>query len=122
VLWALGLLVAALLVPVYAGEECQASPGRATVCGSLPSQTLFAANGWRVVEVLAGVVAVAALTFWALHLRCASRTPGAKAAAFFLIALLALVAVAASASIGLFVFPLVLLLIASAALTPEPSK
>jgi hypothetical protein len=122
VLWALGLVVAAFLVPAYAGDECQASPGGATVCGSLPSQTLFAANGWWVIEVLVGVVAVAALAFWALHLRCASGTPGAKGAAVFLIALLALFAVAGSASIGLFVFPLVLLLIASAALTPEPSK
>ena len=122
VLWALGLVLAAFVLPAYAGEGCQASPDGATVCGSLPSQTLFAANGWFVVEVLLGVVAVAALAFRALHLHCASGTRGAKFAAVFFIVVLAFFAFLGSASIGLFVFPLVLLLIASAALTPKPSK
>ena len=105
-LWAIALVVAAFVVPTYSGEGCQSGPGDSTVCGSLPSQTLFAANGWWVVELLLGVVAVAALAFWA------------QSAAVFLIVLLAIFAIVGSASIGLFVFPLVLLLIASATLTP----
>ena len=105
-LWAIALVVAAFVVPTYSGEGCQSGPGDSTVCGSLPSQTLFAANGWWVVELLLGVVAVAALAFWA------------QSAAVFLIVLLAIFAIVGSASIGLFLFPLVLLLIASATLTP----
>jgi len=106
-LWAIALVVAAFVVPTYSGEGCQSGPGDSTVCGSLPSQTLFAANGWWVVELLLGVVAVAALAFWA------------QSAAVFLIVLLAIFAIVGSASIGLFLFPLVLLLIASATLTPS---
>jgi hypothetical protein len=117
-LWAIALVVAAFVVPTYSGEGCQSGPGDSTVCGSLPSQTLFAANGWWVVELLLGVVADAALAFWALHLHCASSTRGSKRAAVFLIVLLAIFAIVGSASIGLFLFPLVLLLIASATLTP----
>ena len=105
-LWAIALVVAAFVVPTYSGEGCQSGPGDSTVCGSLPSQTLFAVNGWWVVELLLGVVAVAALAFWA------------QSAAVFLIVLLAIFAIVGSASIGLFLFPLVLLLIASATLTP----
>jgi hypothetical protein len=106
-LWAIALVVAAFVVPTYSGDGCQSGPGDSTVCGSLPSQTLFAANGWWVVELLLGVVAVAALAFWA------------QSAAVFLIVLLAIFAIVGSASIGLFLFPLVLLLIASATLTPS---
>jgi hypothetical protein len=122
VLWAVGLVFAAFLLPAYAGEGCQASSDGSTVCGSLPSQTLFAVNGWWVIELLLGVAVVVALAVWALHLHCASRSSGARQAAVFLIVLLTFFALVSSASIGLFVFPLVLLLIASAALTPELFK
>jgi MYXO-CTERM domain-containing protein len=122
VLWALALVLAAFLVPVYAGEECQASPGRESACGTLPSQTLFAVNGWWVVELLAGVTVVAAVAFWALHVSCATGSRSAQRAAVALIVLLGAFAIVSSLSIGFVVVPLVALLIASAALTPEPSK
>ena len=122
VLWALGLVLAAFLVPAYAGESCQASPGGSTVCGSLPSQTLFAVNGWWVVELLLGVAVVAAVSFWALHVYCASGARSAHRTAVSLIVVLGIFSAVSSLSIGFFVVPLVVLLIASAALTPEPSK
>lgn len=81
VLWALGLVLAAFLVPAYAGERCQASPGSPPVCGSLPSESLFAVNGWWVVELLLGLVVVAAVAFWALHVYCATGARSAQRAA-----------------------------------------
>ena len=122
VLWALGLVLAAFLVPAYAGEGCQASSDGGGVCAPLPSETLFAVNGWRVVELLLGVVALAAVAFWALHVYCATGARTAQRAAVGLIVLLGAFAIVGSLSIGFFVLPLVVLLIASAALTPEPSK
>ena len=121
-LWAIALVLAAFVVPAYSGEGCQASPGGTTVCGALPPQTLYAVNGWWIVELLLVVAAVAALAFWALHVYCASGAGSAMHAAVFFIVVLAIVAVMSSFSIGPFVLPMLLLLIASAALTPEPSE
>ncbi|MGZ4257066.1 MAG: hypothetical protein ACXVRE_04805, partial [Gaiellaceae bacterium] len=64
--WALALVAASFVAPAYQGSEC--GPGGA--CTS-SSATLFAVNGWWVVELLGGVVLVTALAFWALHRRCA---------------------------------------------------
>lgn len=122
VVWALALVLAAFVVPAYSGEGCHASFGGTTACGPLPAQTLYAVNGWWIVELLLGVAAVAALAFWALHVYCATGADTAKGAAVFFIVVLAIVAVVSSFSIGPFVLPMLLLLIASAALTPEPSE
>jgi hypothetical protein len=120
VLWSLGLVLAALIVPAYSGESCEAGPGGAATCGALPSETLVGANGWFVVELLLAVALVAALAFWALHVRCARGSEHALAAAVFCIVVLAVFSFLTGFSIGLFVFPVVLLLIVSAALTPSP--
>lgn len=118
--WSLGLLLAAFFLPAYEGERCDASPVAAPVCARLPSQTLFAANGWWVIELLLGVTAVAALALWALHVRCSSGSGVASTVAACCIVALAVFSVMTGLSIGLFVLPVALLLLASAALTPSP--
>ncbi|MFL5949315.1 MAG: hypothetical protein ACJ743_12760 [Gaiellaceae bacterium] len=121
VLWALGLVAAAFLVPTYGGDSCQGNPHGATVCDSLPSQTLFAVNGWWVVELLLAVAAVAAVAFWALHVFCVTGARLAMHGAVACICILGVFSFLSGFSIGPFVFPLVLLLIASAAVTSDPS-
>ena len=122
VLWSLGLLLTAFVAPAYSGEGCQSGPGGSTVCGSLPSETLYAVNGWWVVELLLAVALVTALAFWALHVYCVTGRPSVMRAAGICIGALGFFAFVSGFSIGLFVFPAVLLLVASAALTPAPSK
>jgi hypothetical protein len=114
----MALVVAAFTVPSYSGESCQVTPGAAPTCNSSLSQTLFAVNGWWVVELLIGVTLLAALALWALHLRCSKRGTGASTAATCCIVALAAFSVVTGFSIGLFVLPVVILLAASAALTP----
>jgi hypothetical protein len=122
VLWSVALVLATFLVPAEAGESCQATPGAAASCASLPAQTLFEVNGWWVVGLLLGVVAFVAAAFWALHVYCATGDRSARSAAVLLIVVLAIFAALGSLSIGPFVLPMLLLLVASAALTPGPSK
>jgi hypothetical protein len=116
--WTLALVVAAFTVPSYSGESCQATPGAPPTCSSARSQTLFAVNGWWVVELLFGVMLLAAVALWALHVRCSKRSAGATTAATCCIIALAAFSVVTGLSIGLFVLPVVILLAASAALTP----
>ena len=120
VLWSCGLVLAAFVMPAYSGEGCQSGVDGSTVCGSLPAQTLFAVNGWWVVELLLGVALVTALAFWALHVYCVTGKPMVMRAAGICIGALGLFAFVSGFSIGLFVFPAVLLLIVSAVLTPSP--
>jgi hypothetical protein len=111
------LLAAAFLAPAYQGEKC----GPGGVCTS-SSSTLFAVNGWRVVELLAGVVLVTVLAFWGLHRQCASGSPRAAELATSCAVVLAVFSVVTGASIGLLVFPVVLLLVASAVLVPTAGR
>jgi multisubunit Na+/H+ antiporter MnhG subunit len=117
VAWATALVVVAFTVPSYSGESCQVTPGGAPTCSSA-SQTLFAVNGWWVVELLVGVTLVAAIALWALHMRCSRPSTGATTAATCCIVGLFAFSVVSGFSIGLFVLPVVLLLTASARLTP----
>jgi len=111
--WALTLVAAAFLAPAYQGEDC----GPGGVCTS-SSSTLFAVNGWWIVELLAGVVLVAMLAFWGLHRRCASGSRRAAQLATSCTVLLAAFSVVTGFSIGLLVLPVAVLLVASAALVP----
>jgi energy-converting hydrogenase Eha subunit B len=122
VLWTLALVLAAFIVPAYSGESCQGGSDGVVTCGSLPSETLFAVNGWWVVELLLAVVLVATLGFWGLHRRCASEGRHGGTLATLCIVALGLFSIVSGFSIGLFVLPAVLFLLASAALTPERSK
>ena len=122
VLWSLGLVLAAFVVPAYSGEGCRSGADGSTVCGALHSDTLYAVNGWWVVELLLAVALVTALAFWALHVYCVKGSPKVIRAARICVGALALFAFVTGFSIGLFVFPAVVLLVVSAALTPAPSK
>ena len=122
VLWSLALVAGAFVLPAYSGDGCQSTPGGSVSCGSLPSQTLFAVNGWWVVELLLAAALVTGLAFSALHRYCVTGRQRVMTAATVFIGLLAAFAFVSGFSIGLFVFPAVLLLIGSAALTPAPSK
>ena len=111
--WALLLVAAAFVVPAYGGETC--GSGGCTSSGS----TLFAENGWLVVELLGGVVLVAALAFYALHVVCSKGSELAGRLALGCILALAAVAFVSAASVGLFVIPVVLLLAVSTGYTPR---
>lgn len=88
------------------------------MCGG-SSQTLFAVNGWWVVELLAAVALVTALAFYALHIVCARGSDTAARIATLCIVALGLFSLVTGFSIGLFVVPLVALLAGSAWLIPE---
>jgi hypothetical protein len=111
--WAMLLVPAAFVVPAYSGSECSSAGCVDT------SATLFGVNGWWVVELLAGVLLVAAVTLVVLHVRCATGSRAAGTLAWLAIASLGFFSLLSSASIGLFVFPTVALLIASTAVMPR---
>jgi hypothetical protein len=115
--WALALVAASFAAPAYQGAEC----GRGDGCTS-SSATLFAVNGWWVVELLCGVVLVAVLAFWALHRRCATESRTAANVATSCIVVLAAFSWLTGFSIGLFVFPVAVLLTASALLVPASGR
>lgn len=125
--WAVALIPAAFLVPVYAGAgETVYSPAQGaaiTTSQTLPSSTLIAENGAsvRLLAVLALPAALAALAWFGLHRKC-TRTgvAGARIAAFAL-GLLSAFAVVTGLSIGGFVLPVVVLLAIAAILTPTHS-
>ena len=110
------LVAASFVAPAYQGSQC----GPGGDCTS-SSATLFAVNGWSVVELLAGVALVAALAFWALHRRCATESQTAASVATSCIVVLYAFSMIAF-SIGLLVFPVVVLLTASAVLVPASGR
>jgi hypothetical protein len=118
----MALVAAAFVVPAYSGETCRSLPGSDQTCGPAPSQTLFAVNGWWVVELLAAVALVTALAFYALHVVCAKGSDAAAGVATVCIVALLLFSFVTGFSIGLFVFPAAVLLAASAWLIPEGGR
>jgi hypothetical protein len=116
--WALLLIASAFFFPAYQGETCGTDGCTST------SSTLFAVNGWSAPAMLAGVAAVAAVGFYALHVVCSRGSDrAARLATWCAVVVMAFVMVGA-ASIGLLALPVALLLLASAMLTPqaEPAK
>ena len=114
--WALLLIASAFLVPAYGGESC--GPGGCTSTSS----TLFAENGWWVVEVLGAVTLVAAIGFYALHLVCANESETAARIAIGCTILLAVFSILSGFSIGLFVLPIPLLLAGSWSAMPRAPR
>jgi hypothetical protein len=111
--WALLLVASAFFFPAYSGETCGTGGCTST------SSTLFAENGWLVVGLLAGIAAIAAAGFYALHVVCARASDrAAKLATWCAVVVLAF-AIVGAASVGLLVLPVALLLGASAMLTPQ---
>jgi hypothetical protein len=99
--WSLGLVVAALTVPLYSGEsESTDATGATTITAT--SATLVSQNGWWGL-VVAGVPLAACLVVGAMLL--GSRRHWAQVAALVVVALLAVGTVLSLLSIGPFVAP-----------------
>jgi hypothetical protein len=115
--WALLLVASAFFVPTYSGEKCQSGGG----CTST-SSTLFAENGWWVVELLLAVTVVAAVAFYALHVVCSKESETAATIAVSCTVLLAVFSFLTGFSIGLLVLPIPLLLAASRSVMPRSPR
>jgi hypothetical protein len=101
-LWALALIGAAFVVPVYNSGA-----------------TLVDENGPHVLLPVALPAAVAAVVWFALHRRCTHGSRAATSVAWTLVALLGAFCFLAVFSIGSAVAPVALLLAAAAKLTPK---
>jgi hypothetical protein len=113
VVWALLLVASAFFVPAYSGETCGTGGCTST------SSTLFAENGWLPIALLAGIVTIAAVAFYALHVVCSRGSDRAAKLATWCALVVMAFALVGAASVGLFVLPVALLLGASAMLTPQ---
>jgi len=116
--WAAGLVVAALVVPVYSGTETTGGPGLVSTT-TTTSSTLVGVNGHGVLLVVALPALLTALVWLALHDK---RTHGRRISGYIawsLIGLLGAFCLLAMLSIGVFVLPVALLLAAAARLTPS---
>jgi hypothetical protein len=111
--WALLLLASAFFFPAYQGETCGTGGCTST------SSTLFAENGWLAPGMLAGVAAIAAVGFYALHVVCSRGSERAAKLATWCAVVVIAFAIVGAASVGLLVLPVALLLGASAVLTPQ---
>jgi hypothetical protein len=116
-LWCVGLLLAALVVPVYGGTQTTGGPGGASVTTN-PSATLVGENGLGILLVVAVPALVTALVWIALHDQCSRGRRSSGYLAQGLIGLLAAFCLLAALSIGLFLLPVALLLGCAATLTP----
>ena len=100
-LWSVGLLVAALVAPVYG------------------SATLVDENGAQVLLVVGAPAAVSAVVWLALWRRCSRGGAVSGYVAWTCVALLSAFCVVALASIGMFVAPAAILLAWAVSLTPS---
>lgn len=128
-LWAFGLTAAAALWsaamigygawgPAYTTvTESDSSENGLTT--SITSSTLVDENGLGVLALLAVPLALALVTWFALHRRCARGSGWSSGLAWCAVALLALLALLGSASVGGLFLPTVALLAVAAALTPR---
>ena len=114
--WGAGLLVAALVLPVYDEASTSLAPDGSTVARS-GSATLVEVNGAGVLVVAAAPL-VAAIGV-ALLLRARSRHPAAGVAAWGVVAVLAGLAVVGLLSIGVFFVPAVAALAVAAGAPPR---
>jgi hypothetical protein len=113
--WGTGLLVAALLLPVYASESGSVGPDGSLVRTS-GSATLVEANGAGILVVAAAPLAAAVCVGALLAAR--TRHPAAGTAAWGVVALLAALAVLGLLSLGIFLVPVVLSLALAASTRP----
>lgn len=101
VLWSVGLLVAALVAPVYG------------------SATLVDENGTRVLLVVAVPAVISVVVWLALWLKCTRGGRVSGVAAWTCVCLLGTFCVIGLASIGLYMIPVALLLARATTLTPS---
>ena len=114
--WALVVVGAAFVVPVYSVEESSPSGGVVRT-----TSTLVDVNGVGVLVPVALPALVVVLVWFALRRRCSRGSSRSGAVAWVLIGLLATFCLLAAFSIGVFVVPVALLLAGAAALTPHHS-
>ena len=105
-LWSVGLVVAALLVPVY--DTGASQPGRSA---SSVSTTLVQMNGMRVLIPVGVPLAVVGLVAAALRHRRSRGKQGAGVPAWILGGLLGLLALVGMLTIGIFVLPVAVVVI-----------
>jgi uncharacterized membrane protein YhaH (DUF805 family) len=111
--WALALVVAAFVVPVYEGEAA----GDGGSSGSMGA-TLIGENGLGALVPVALPALVTALVWLALHRKRSHGSRGGGRVAWVLIGLLALFCLLAILSIGVLVLPVAGLLAGAARVTP----
>jgi hypothetical protein len=111
--WALALVVAAFVVPVYEGE----TGGDGGLSGSTGA-TLIGENGLGALVPVALPALVTALVWLALHRKRSHGSRGGGRVAWVLIGLLALFCLLAILSIGVLVLPVAGLLAGAARVTP----
>jgi hypothetical protein len=102
-LWSVGLVVAALIVPVYSGES-ERTDSTGSASSTATSATLVEVNGWWGL-VLASIPLVACLVVGALLL--GGRGRPATIAALVVVGLLGVLTVLSLLSVGLFLAPAV---------------
>jgi hypothetical protein len=113
--WALALVVAAFVVPVYEGEAAGSGWSSDT------SATLIGENGLGALVPVALPTVVTAIVWLALHRKRSHGSRGGGRVAWVLIGLLALFCLLAILSIGVLVAPVAGLLACAARVTPLDS-
>jgi hypothetical protein len=112
--WALALVPASFLVPVYGGSAA-GDAGLVTH----QSATLVGENGPWVLSIVALPAVLASIVWFGLHRRCTRSSVRGSALAWAGIVGLFLLSVVAAASVGPILLPAGLLLAAAASLTPS---
>jgi hypothetical protein len=112
--WSVGLVIAAVLVPVYSGHTETSSSGL-----TITTATLVEENGWWVLLPVAVPAAICVVVGAALRRKWTSGGRWSGRVAWVAIGTLAISALLAILSIGIFVVPVALLLAIAAVLTPE---
>lgn len=113
--WALGLILAALLVPVYSQAESTSSGL------TLTTVTLVQENGPSVLIPVAVPALICTVVGLALRRKCLRGGRRSGTVAWVGVGLLAVFALLSGLSIGIFVVPVALLLGWAAATTPAPA-
>ena len=125
--WAVALIGAAFVVPVYTGGGSEVVTdvyNHTTTVHSFSSTsgTLVHENGLGILAPLAIPLLLAAVVWFALHRRCSRGSRKSGALAWSAIGVLTLFTLVASASVGFFFVPVLAFLIAAAAVTPVPAR
>jgi hypothetical protein len=115
--WSAGLLIAAVVLPVYGDRTTTSSQGI-----TLTSATLVQVNGARALIIVAIPLVASLGAALALYRRWVTGAAWSGPVAWTMIAVLAAEALLGILSIGVFVLPVVILLAVAARLVVEPER
>lgn len=115
VVWSLGLVLAALLLPTYGGQTVSDSNGL-----TLTSATAVEVNGARALIIVTVPVVASLVVAWALYRRRSDGWRHSGRVAWAAIAILTAAALAGIASVGAFMLPAAILLALASRLVVEP--